>query len=227
MNTIFGFIFADEMEYKPFQEYALANGGVVVSEEPDTVVKLATKEMTVFAIHSGIGKVNAALAAALLSENYGVDYIMSAGLSGAISHLRKGDIVAGATYVECDFDLREFGLPLGKKSDGTFRHSAGPQLLKAALQLDGVVEGNFGTGDFFLTDPAVKESYRKTFQIQAFDMESAAIAAVCDKLNVPFLSVRKISDDADDSALDSYRAMNALAESALSEILMEIARRVA
>jgi hypothetical protein len=38
--------------------------------------------------------------------------------------------------------------------------------------------------------------------------------------------VRKISDDADDSALDAYQELNNLAETALSEILLEISAKL-
>ena len=57
-------------------------------------------------------------------------------------------------------------------------------------------------------------------------METAAIAAVADKLATPFLSVRKISDDADDGALESYTAMNELAEEDLSRILLNIVEKL-
>ena len=53
-------------------------------------------------------------------------------------------------------------------------------------------------------------------------MESAAIASVCDKCDVPFLSVRKISDDADDAAAETYREMNKRQEACLTQVLAEI-----
>lgn len=55
-------------------------------------------------------------------------------------------------------------------------------------------------------------------------METAAIASVCDRLETPFLSIRKISDDADDSATGSYRELNDLAEKALSEVLLALVK---
>jgi len=226
MATTFGFVFADEMEYKPFNEYALAHGGKTIEDKTCNMVSLPVGDSLVVAIESGIGRVNAALAAAILIERYRVDYVLSAGLSGAISHLHKGDVVAGATYVECDFDLRAFGYPLGQKSDGTRIHTASDRLLEAALSIDGVQKGALGTGDFFLTEPATKDFYREEFGINAFDMETGSLATVCDKLGVPFLSVRKISDDADDNALDSYTELNNLAETALSEILLEIVQKL-
>ena len=223
---IIGFLFADEMEFKPFLEHALANGGRKLEDSGFNVVTMPLGDSAIIAIESGIGKVNAAAAVCVLVLRYGADCVLSAGLSGAISHLHKGDIVAGRSYVECDFDLRAFGCSLGQKTDGTRFHHADPELLAAALRIEGVQEGAFGTGDFFLTDPATKDFYKEEFSIQAFDMETAACAAAAGRLGVPFLSVRKISDDADDSALDAYHELNNLAETALSEILLEIAAKL-
>jgi len=222
----YGFVFADEMEYKPFLEYALAHGGEEIKNPTHDIVELVIENARILGIRSGIGKVYAATAAAVLIERYEVDSVLSAGLSGAISHLHKGDVVAGSSYVECDFDLTAFGRAPGEKSDGVRAIPACPGLLKTALSIDGVQEGALGTGDFFLTDPETKHAYKEEFGIQAFDMETAALAAVCQKLETPFLSVRKISDDADDNALDSYTQLNDLAEMDLSLVLLEIVNRV-
>ena len=218
----YGFIFADEMEYAPFEKVALSRGGTAQTGNPLPLVTLPLDGAQGVAVQAGIGKVNASIAASLLIHECGADAILNAGLSGAISHLRKGNVVAGTTCVECDFDLTAFGLPRGKKSDGTFVHNADPDLLAAAESIPGIRSGALGTGDFFLNDPAKKAEYRDEFHINAFDMESAAIASVADTYGVPFLSVRKISDDADDGALDSYTEVNNLAEEDLSEILLEI-----
>lgn len=225
MKTI-GFLFADEMEFKPFLEHALQNGGSLVDEMNYNMVRMPLGDSVIYGIQSGLGKVNAAAATSLLVLKYGAEAVLSAGLSGAISHLHKGDIVAGSSYVECDFDLRAFGCPLGQKLDGTRFHEADPKLLEAALSIEGVGKAAFGTGDFFLTDPATKDFYKDEFGIQAFDMETAACAAAAGSLGVPFLSVRKISDDADDSALDSYHELNNLAETALSELLLQLAAKL-
>ena len=222
MNQIYGFIFADEMEYAPFRKMALSAGGSDLTDKIMPMVSLAKNGDTIYAVQCGIGKVNASIAASLLIQEMQVDTLLNAGLSGAISKLRKGDVVAGTSYVECDFDLRAFDLPLGKKSDGTFVHEPDSRLLHTALTIPGMKQGALGTGDFFLTDPKVKDFYKDEFGIQAFDMETAAIAAVADKYSIPFLSIRKISDDADDSALDSYTEMNNLAEEDLSAVLLQL-----
>ena len=78
----------------------------------------------------------------------------------------------------------------------------------------------------FLTDKVKKELYRDTFGIESFDMETAAIAGVCDKSGVPMLSLRKISDDADDASVEDYREMNNRQESCLTELLVNIFARI-
>ena len=226
MKKTIGFIFADEMEYKPFYEYVSTRGGATVTAGGKEYIHYVTENVEIYAAESGIGKVTAALAAADLYYNFKVTAVMSAGLSGAVSHLKKGDIVAGDSYVECDFDLREFGYPLGKKPGGEYIYKADDELLSAAMSLDGMKKGRLGTGDFFLTDSQKKDEYRNEFVINAFDMESAGIAAACHKYGIPFLSIRKISDDADDTAIDSYREMNNLCEETLTEILLEVVSRL-
>lgn len=226
MKKIIGFIFADDMEFKPFSDHAYAKGGESVASDPQNVIHLETENADIYAIESGVGKVNSAIAALELIHTYKVQYIMSAGLSGAISGLCRGDVVAGNSYVECDFDIRAFGYPLGKKPNGQYIYEASDVLLSAALSIEGMKQGRLGTGDFFLTDAEKKQEYKEEFSISAFDMESGAIAATCDRYGVPFMSIRKISDDADDNALDSYREMNNLCEETLTEILMEVAARL-
>lgn len=222
MKKIFGFIFADDCEFKPFSDYALARNGEIVATTPQNVIKIELSDKIVYGIESGIGKVNSALSAFELIKTYKVDYILSAGLSGAISGLHREDIVAGTSYVECDFDLRAFGYDLGKKPDGCRFYEADKNLLSAAKKVTGMKFGALGTGDFFLNEVTKKNEYRDEFSINAFDMESGAIAATCYKYQIPFMSVRKISDDADDTAFDTYREMNNLCEETLTEILMEV-----
>ena len=227
MKKTYGFIFADDMEFKPFAETAAAKGGVLSESAGMEVCTLELDKATVVAIHGGVGKVYAAIAAMVLIKDYKVDYLMSAGLSGAISGQKKGDVVAGTEYVECDFDVRAFGYKLGEKTDGTYLHTGSPELVAAATAIPGMKSGRLGTGDFFLTDPAKKHEYKDEFGIVAFDMESAAIASACDKYGVPFLSIRKISDDADDNAVESYRELNDLAETALTELLLQTLENMA
>lgn len=226
-----GLVFADGMEYSPFENFAVEKGGVKSvrfgNESIEFSLQEGDKEIRVVGVKCGIGKVNAAAATALLISADKADYIMNAGLSGAVSGCKREDMVLGTSYVECDYDLTAIGYKLGEKPDGqTYIYSADETLLKLGEMSKGLKKGKLGTGDIFLTDSVKKNLYKQTFDINAFDMETAAIASVCDKCGVPFMSIRKISDDADDAAGESYREMNDRQEVCLTEVVSNIINRM-
>ncbi len=222
MKKSIGIIFADDMEYKPFEDFAKQKDCEITKLYGCNKITLEMENAIVHVIESGIGKVNAAAATCFLKELCGAEIILNAGLSGAVSGLEREDLVAGESYVECDFDLQVFGYKLGQKPAGEYIYSADKDLLSSALEIRGVKKARLGTGDFFLADSSKKIQYLNEFSINAFDMESAAIAAVCHKYQIPFLSLRKISDDADDGSVDDYRDMNEKCETTLTEALIKI-----
>ena len=107
----------------------------------------------------------------------------------------------------------------------SYIYYADEKLLSYALESDGIIGAKTGTGDVFLADSERKNLYKETFGIHAFDMETAAIAGVCQKCEIPMLSLRKISDDADDCSVEDYREMNDRKESCLTELLDSVLLR--
>lgn len=232
MNKTIGAIFADSMEYAPFLDWAKTIEGY----EEKTLFGNDSVELTlcdgensikVIGVKCGIGKVNAAAATAYLIGVKNAGIILNAGLSGAVSGLKREDMIAGESYIECDFDLTAIGYAPGQKCDGQKSLlKADEKLLSYALESKGIIKATCGTGDIFLSDKDKKEFYKTTFSIQSFDMETGAIASVCDKAGVPMLSLRKISDDADDSSVEDYKEMNDRQESCLTELLVNIFTRI-
>lgn len=225
-----GVILADTQEYLPFVRFYSDRPSkeVLVGANKTVIYEADESGKEIVAMHCGIGKVNAALAASALIYRFGCDVILNAGLSGAVSGVRREELVAGSTYVECDFDLTAIGYDLGVKPDEESVRKADEKLLEYALSLSGyhVKQGALGTGDIFLSDSVKKNMYKEKFGIVAFDMETAAIAAVCDKNSVPFLSVRKISDDADDASGEDYREMNNREEAVLAKVISKIIEKI-
>ncbi len=231
MKKTVGLIFADEMEYAPFLSWAKDNGAKEEKRHGNdsvvTSIKKGGNELSLVAVKCGIGKVNAASATAYLIGEDKADYILNAGLSGAVSRLKREDMIAAKSHIECDFDLTAIGYAPGVKADGQrYFYEADEKLLSYALKSEGITAAATGTGDIFLADKDKKEFYKNTFRIEAFDMETAAIASVCDKAQIPMLSLRKISDDADDASVDDYREMNNRQESCLTELLVNILDRL-
>lgn len=231
MKKTIGILFADTMEYGPFLQWAKEK----TCEEEERrgndscslTISDGDRELHIIGVRCGIGKVNASSATAFLIGEDKADIILNAGLSGSVQKLRREDMIAVETYVECDFDMTAIGRDLGVKPDGQkYIYSADEKLISYALMSEGIIKAKAGTGDIFLTDKTKKELYRDTFGIESFDMETAAIAGVCDKCGVPMLSLRKISDDADDASVEDYREMNNRQEACLTELLVNILNRI-
>lgn len=175
------------------------------------------------AVCFGIGKVNAALGAALALSEGDYDGVINTGWSGAVSGVLKGDIIVSDSCVECDFDLTPIGrLPGQKPGQAEYIYKCDNALYNAAVSIKGFKHGNLGTGDFFLTDAERRNKYKELFHISAFDMESGALGAVCYLLNVPFVSIRKISDGADDVGVDDYQNSVKTDITAFSEIVLSV-----
>ena len=150
----------------------------------------------------GIGKVNAALGAAELIRRFSPDCIVSPGVDGGTGDgLQVTAGVAGAGVASPDVwwgDGKAYGQ--GQGLPAVFE--ADPRLLACARRLSeaGGLEsrihcGLICTGDQFITDRAKLDAIRAAFpDVQAVDMESAAIAQTCYLYKVPFISFRIVSD---------------------------------
>ena len=150
----------------------------------------------------GIGKVNAALGAAELIRRFVPDSIVSTGVAGGTGmDLQVTDVVAGARVAYHDVWCGD-GNALGQVQGLPAVFEADARLLDCARRLaeSGGLEnrihcGLICTGDQFITDRDKLADIRAAFpDVQAVDMESAAIAQTCYLYRVPFISFRIVSD---------------------------------
>ncbi len=218
-------IVADVDEYKPlaeriekgeFEPYSfLGRRGhkfTIISEN---------RVATVYTLLCGIGMVNAAAAAAHF-KTLGVDIILNYGLSGGISGVKRGELTLGTDFVEHDFDLTGIGYKPCEKPEQTYVYRADDGLNNLMLtMIPNAKLGAAVSGDSFICDEKVRERLKESFGAMSCDMETAAIAYVCNFGKIPFLALRRISDDAGDTATDSYREMNNKAEALLSDIVLD------
>ncbi len=149
----------------------------------------------------GIGKVNAAVGTMKLVQQHHPDAIISTGLAGGIDPLmRVMDVLAATQCVYHDVDCGTgLGCARGQVQGLPERFDANQHLLDAAMQVDAAGQkirtGLICTGDQFITDRERQNEIKRHFPDGlACDMESAAIAQTCYLLDVPFLSLRVISD---------------------------------
>lgn len=149
-------------------------------------------------IKSGIGKVNAALAAQKACDA-GADMLMTTGLAGGIDEsLQQGDIVLAEKVCYHDVWCGEPNAK-GQVQGMPLYFATRPNIIGKIVE--GIPEGYLKvgltvSGDKFLTDAKRLKEIKKEFpEALAVDMESAAIAQTA-FLNErrPYISLRIISD---------------------------------
>lgn len=151
---------------------------------------------------TGIGLVNAAVAAArshmLFAESMRA-YLCAGTTGGLGADVRVRDIIVGSEFLYSRADATAFGYQPGQVPGlpPTLKGSAPltKPLKDSALAMQlGCHVGQVASSDAFITANTV-ESARETFpNALAADMESAAAAQVCWQTQIPFVSVRGVSD---------------------------------
>ena len=152
----------------------------------------------------GIGKVNAAVGTMRLIAAHHPDAIVSTGLAGGIDPLTQVmDVLAATQAVYHDVDCGSgLGCSRGQVQGLPERFDADQLLLDHALETQRLLAGDtrlltglICTGDQFITDRERQNDIKRHFPDGlACDMESAAIAQTCYLEQLPFLSLRVISD---------------------------------
>ena len=172
----------------------------------------------------GIAKVNAALCAQVLIDNFRPDAVINAGIAGGMdSSIKVCDIVVSNEVLPHDLDLHF--LKDYPPYCGIFK--ADEKLIETAVNTctkQGVKSfvGRIVSGEAFITDTAVKNGIKEKFNPFAVDMESAAVGH-CAYLNeVPFVSVRCISDNADDEGAMSFDEFEKIAAKRVADVVLEM-----
>ncbi|MDY0971613.1 5'-methylthioadenosine/S-adenosylhomocysteine nucleosidase [Siccibacter turicensis] len=182
-------------------------------------------------LKSGIGKVSAAMGAALLLEHCKPDLIINTGSAGGLAPgLNVGDIVVSDETRYHDADVTAFGYEIGQMAGCPAAFVADEKLVNAAeaciRQLDlHAVRGLIVSGDAFINGAEGLAKIRHNFpQAVAVEMEATAIAHVCHNFGVPFVVVRAISDVADQTShlsFDEFLAVAAKQSSLMVETLVQ------
>ncbi|MFD1714462.1 5'-methylthioadenosine/adenosylhomocysteine nucleosidase [Amnibacterium flavum] len=166
-------------------------------------------------VQSGVGLVNAASAATAVLESLDLTEpvtVISAGSAGGVGDtVSVGDVVVAAATLHGDADARAFGYALGQVPGMPARYDAPDGLVRAASNAIAGAGYPTHSGVVVSTDsfvaPVRARSIRDNFAgTLAVDMESAAIAQVAYRYQVPFISVRAISDLADQETGDVFDA---------------------
>ena len=138
---------------------------------------------------TGVGKINAALAAAAVLAQADCTAVMNFGTAGSLKPDLAGTLVRVVKISQRDMDAR----PLAPR--GTTPFEDGPTAGQIELGGDGV---SLSTGDNFVTAPPALAS-------DIVDMEAYAIAKACQRAGVAFSCWKYVTDLADENATENWR----------------------
>ena len=163
-------------------------------------------------VQSGIGKVAAALATAILIDKFNPDYIVNTGSAGGFdTSLKVGDIVVSSEVRYHDVDVTAFGYEMGQLPANPAAYVSDKTLVTSAQKgielLDGIqtMVGLITTGDTFMTkDDDIVKARANFPTMAAVEMEGAAIAQTCHQFEKPFVIIRSLSDIAGKESPTSF-----------------------
>ena len=146
---------------------------------------------------SGVGKVNAAMTATNILNNYDIKALIKIGSAGGLQEGQKvGELVVASILQYHDFDIRP-----ETQNDPRFIFVSDDKLQASLLEVLDKEKishhsGLLVSGDQFITkdSPAFSNIQAKFKAAVAVDMESTAIAAVARQFSVPFVIIRALSD---------------------------------
>jgi adenosylhomocysteine nucleosidase len=150
---------------------------------------------------SGIGKVAAGMATALLIARFAPDLVVNTGSAGALHpELEIGDTVIGTRVAYHDVDVTVFGYDKGQLPGQPLYFEANPEVVADFEKLAAVKEGLIVAGDQFVQDKQRVQILQDFPDALAVEMESPAVAQVATKMGVPFIVFRAISDKANEES---------------------------
>ncbi|MDE5769190.1 MAG: 5'-methylthioadenosine/adenosylhomocysteine nucleosidase [Oscillospiraceae bacterium] len=184
-------------------------------------------ENKIVTVCCGIGKVNVAVCTQILIDQFHVEKIINTGIAGGMKkEIAVLEIVISTSVLPHDLDahfLKDY-----PPYHAEFK--ADPDLQDLAKKICNAMQitshaGRIVSGDAFITDSAVKARLMEQYNPYAVDMETAAVGQCAWRNQIPFVSVRCISDLADDDGAMSYDQFEILAAQRVAKIVMAMCER--
>jgi adenosylhomocysteine nucleosidase len=182
---------------------------------------------------TSIDKVAAATTVTQLISQFNVTEVILTGVAGAVdAELRVWDVVLANELIQHDMSVfplfPKFFIPSSKKCRFFTDKNLNDRLIKAInnffkndyhQKINFEIKNQFNlhevkmqlglivSGDQFISDNNIKSPLKEELpELMSIEMESAAIAQVCDDYDLPFAVIRTISDSANENAGGDFQA---------------------
>jgi nucleoside phosphorylase len=122
--------------------------------------------------------------------------VIQVGSCAGLKQQAIGEVIHAKTFFNADLDLTSFGRSVGR-------------LFVEKKQI--IIPHVLVSGSSFLASTEKANHVKKTFQADGFDMESFGFYTMCASLDIPFSSIRGISDNGQTHANQSFEKNLAIA----------------
>lgn len=173
------------------------------------VLVCETEKYMLYIVNSGAGEIKAAAATQFLISVLECGLILNYGVVGALTpelSLAKTCVVERVVHYDMDTSAVD-PVPAGTYTEyGTPWISCTEELVKKAKEIHPeLISVTCASGDKFIADAAKKQELAKRFDAQICEMELAAIALICHRNQIPFLSIKSISDSIEGGAEEFHQ----------------------
>lgn len=201
-----------------------------------TITKIAGVEFVMGSIDNvmvcvaqcSAGKVNAALCAQAMIDNFSPDAIINVGVGCSLApSVVIKNIVVATDVCQYDIDITALEEPKGFINGlNVVKVTCDPQiselLARAAINCgEKIHRGTVASGDTFIASAQLKEQIASDFGAVCGEMEGGAIGHTCAANGVPFAVLRSISDGGDENSLMDYPTFKKIAASISTNIILE------
>jgi adenosylhomocysteine nucleosidase len=159
-------------------------------------------------VYTGIGKINASIAATRSILEYKPDLVLNVGTAGTLQPAMLGSCKIINEVIERDMIAE----PLAIR--GTTPFDQAP-----AVFYSDIGSAKCATGDSFVmhADPWLVDE-----KVDFVDMELFAIAKVCHRFDIPWRALKFASDSADENAVNSWQESLEKSQQKISEVFKEL-----
>lgn len=172
----------------------------------------------------GIAKVNASLCTQVMIDSFHPDCVINTGVAGGMnSDVKVCDVVISTEVCPHDLDphfLNDYPPYCSVfRADGKLVETAENVCSEKGIKS---FRGRIVSGEAFVSDNALKAKIKEDFSPHAVDMESSAVGHACYLNDTPFVSVRCISDNADDDGAMSFDEFEKISARRVAEIVLKM-----
>ena len=180
---------------------------------------------------SGVGKVNAAMAATILLLEFGCNLLINTGIAGGIKPLKTKDVIIGSSLGYYDFDTTIFGYDYGQVPGMPKKFMTNPACIMLVKQILNKLNIEYKETTIYSGDQFVSsfEQLKNISNLEgiACEMEGAAVAHVAVKAGIDFIILRYISDIVgEESQVNDYLAFESEMANRSANICLQIMNNI-